>query len=314
MTGETHWIYTVGDGHLRYALRSVEGTWSVVPDVPVLRAAEVAGAMDNSGRTHWMFADTDWHLWSTLRDAGGTWGDMDDVTRGIAIPGPVAAVAGAANRLMEWTEWMFTTVGGHLWNTVRRSNGSYSGLGNVNSAIDVPGPVEAVAGATPLGFLGQQQWMFTTADGHLWHTIHYHRTIWTPTGTSEESTWSDDVHAIHIPGPVEAVAGAAGKFAETQWIAITADRRLWHILRGEDGWSGPYDVQHALNIPGPVEAVAGAAGTPGETQWMFTTADGHLWLILRGEDGWSGPYDVQHALNIPGPVEAVAGASGVNRT
>jgi hypothetical protein len=55
---------------------------------------------------------------------------------------------------------MFTTADGHLRHTLRRSNGSWSGLGDVNSVFMIPGPVMAVSAASNGD--GEAQSMCTT--------------------------------------------------------------------------------------------------------------------------------------------------------
>ena len=45
--------------------------------------------------TQFMFATQDGHLWHTIRNPDGTWTGLGDVQGEFAIPGPVAAVAGA---------------------------------------------------------------------------------------------------------------------------------------------------------------------------------------------------------------------------
>jgi hypothetical protein len=199
------------------------------------------------------------------------------------------------------TQFAFTILG-HLWHTLRRADGSWSGLGDVQGQFAVPGAVAAVAGTG--GAPGETQFLFTTSDGHLWHTLRRADGSWSGLG--------DVQGQFGIPGPVAAVAAAAGAPGEAQFMFTTLDGHLWHTLRRTDGsWTGLGDVQGQFGIPGAVAAVAGAAGSPGETQWLFTTTDGHLWHTLRRTNGsWTGLGDVQGQFAIPGPVAAVAGASG----
>ena len=246
-------------------------------------------------------ADLHGHLWHTLRHADGSWTGLGDVQGQFAIPGPVAAISGAAGAPGE-TQFAFTTSDGHLWHTLRRADGSWTGLGDVQGQFAIPGPVVAIAGAS--GLPGETQFMFATSDGHLWHTLRRADGSWTGLG--------DVQGQFAIPGPVTAVAGASGAPGETQFAFTTSDGHLWHTLRRADGsWTGLGDVQGQFAIPGPVAAVGGAAGAPGETQFAFTTSDGHLWHTLRRADGsWTGLGDVQGQFATPGPVKAVAGASG----
>src|SRR5439155_15688229 len=83
---------------------------------------------------------------------------------------PVTVVAAAGERSAGETQYMFATADGHLGHTLRRADGSWQGLGDVQSQFAIPGPVTAVAAAGD-GTAGETQYMFATADGHLWHTL-----------------------------------------------------------------------------------------------------------------------------------------------
>src|SRR5438067_11275308 len=65
---------------------------------------------------------------------------------------------------------MFATADGHLWHTLRRADGSWTGLEDVQGKIAIPGPVTAVAAAGD-GTAGETQYMFATADGQHWHAV-----------------------------------------------------------------------------------------------------------------------------------------------
>jgi hypothetical protein len=56
---------------------------------------------------------------------------------------------------------MFTTEDGHSWHTMRRPDGSWTGLGDVNGQFAIPGPVHSVS-ATFDGTSGETQFMFDT--------------------------------------------------------------------------------------------------------------------------------------------------------
>jgi len=295
----------IANGHLWHTARYANGGWSGLGDVqgqfsipgPVTAVGAATGA---SGETQFVFTTSDGHLWHTLRRTNGSWSGLGDVQGQFAIPGPVKAVAGAAGAGGE-TQFIFTTSNGHLWHTARYANGSWSGLGDVQGQFAIPGPVTAVGAAS--GASGETQFVFTTSDGHLWHTLRRANGSWTGLG--------DVQGQFAIPGPVKAVAGAAGGGGETQFIFTTSDGHLWHTLRRANGsWSGLGDVQGQFAIPGPVTAVSAASGASGETQFAFTTSDGHLWHTLRRANGsWTGLGDVQGQFAIPGAVKAVAGAA-----
>ena len=83
-----------------------------------------------------------------MRQSGAIHG-LGDVNAEFAIPGQVRAVA-AANDLIGNVQFMFATADGHLWHTLRRADGTWTGLGDVNAEFAIPGPVEAIAAAIRL--------------------------------------------------------------------------------------------------------------------------------------------------------------------
>jgi hypothetical protein len=209
------------------------------------------------------------HLWHGVRHADGSWTGAGDAQDVLAIPDKVAAVAGTGGAAGE-TQFMFTTQDGHLWHSLRHADGSWTGLGDATAAIGVPGPVTAVAAAD--GGAGETQFMFTTQDGHLWHSLRHADGSWTGLG--------DATAAIGVPGTVVTVAGTGGAPGETQFMFSNSGEGLWHSLRHGDGsWTGLGDAKAALPVPapfvdGPFGAVAAAnvpaaTGPSGETQFMF---------------------------------------------
>jgi hypothetical protein len=96
---------------------------------------------------------------------------------------------------------------------MRNANGAWTGLGDVNGQFHIPGPVAAVS-ACGDAVNGQTQFMFTTTDGHLWHTMRNANGAWTGLG---------DVNGqFHIPGPVAAVSACGDAVnGETQFMFTT---------------------------------------------------------------------------------------------
>src|SRR6516225_3978413 len=87
-------------------------------------------------------------MWLSNSQSGAIHG-LGDVNAEFAIPGQVRAVA-AANDLIGNVQFMFATADGHLWHTLRRADGTWTGLGDVNAEFAIPGPVEAIAAAIRL--------------------------------------------------------------------------------------------------------------------------------------------------------------------
>jgi hypothetical protein len=106
-----------------------------------------------------------------------------------------------------------TKLNRNLWHTMRQSDGSWTGLGDVNGQFAIPGAVAAVS-ACGDGVSGQTQFMFTTTDGHLWHTMRQPDGSWTGLG---------DVNGqFAIPGAVAAVSACGDEMkGETQFMFTT---------------------------------------------------------------------------------------------
>jgi hypothetical protein len=105
---------------------------------------------------------------------------------------------------------------------MRHADGGWSGLGDVNAVLSITlagivvpflGHVAAVSAASD-GVSGETQFMFTTADGHLWHTMRHADGGWSGLG---------DVNGqFSIPGPVAAVSATSdGVSGETQFMFTT---------------------------------------------------------------------------------------------
>src|SRR5438046_10758646 len=98
-----------------------------------------------------------------MRRADGSWPGLGDVQSQFAIPGPVRVVAAAGDGTAGETQYMFATADGHLWHTMRRADGSWTGLGDVQSQFAIPAPFTVVAAAGD-GVAGETQYLLATAD------------------------------------------------------------------------------------------------------------------------------------------------------
>jgi hypothetical protein len=252
-------------------------------------------------------------LWQTIRTGtttDGEWQPLDELNVVIPIAGPAAAVAGACDGVTGEAQYIYTTGGGtSLWHTIRYYGGGWQTPGPVNSEISVPGPVAAVAGAGD-GVSGEAQYIFTTDDGRLWHTIRHADGTWQPTGSVNSQ--------ITIPGPVAAIAAAGdGVAGETQYLYTTGGgASLWHTIRAADGkWATPDLLNNKFTITGPVTAVSASGdGLPGEAQFVVVYG-GMLWHTTRtaaASNNWSALGCVNDQFRPPlsaqPPVQAVAAA------
>jgi hypothetical protein len=196
-----------------------------------------------------MFATGDGGLWHTIRRPDG-WTGLGDVKGAVGDPGAVVAVAAAGDGLAGETQFAFATIDGNLWHTTRYP-GSWSGLGLLNTQLQIPGFVTAVAAAGD-GLVGETQLICATADGQMWHSIRRPDETWTAL---------DDVTAeLGIPLPVLAVAGTGdGVAGEAQFMLATVGGSLWHTTRDPNGiWTNLGLVDQEFAIPGAVNAVSAA--------------------------------------------------------
>jgi hypothetical protein len=183
--GQLELIYTTANGAIWQAVRSAAGTWGTPENFSPLwgnvgRITALAATSCDPSQTQLMFATREGGLWHSIQQAGGGWTlPLGDVHGQIGNPGVVVAAA-AADAAPSTSAFMFATVDGGLWHTMRNPGGAWTGLTNVKGQIGDPGPVVGVtaAGSAP----GVVQFMFTTADGNLWHTIRQANGTWTGLG------------------------------------------------------------------------------------------------------------------------------------
>src|SRR5437763_15887403 len=95
---------------------------------------------------------------------------MGDVQREVATPVALMKVASASDGTVGETQYMFATADGHLWHTLRRADGSWPALEDVQGKITIPVPMKTVAAAGD-GTAGETQYMFATADEHAKHPM-----------------------------------------------------------------------------------------------------------------------------------------------
>ncbi|HEY7144998.1 MAG TPA: hypothetical protein VH637_12195 [Streptosporangiaceae bacterium] len=180
--GQLGLIYTTADGSIWQAVRSASGTWGSPENFSPLWGSigaitAIAATSCDPSQTQLMFATREGGLWHSIQLAGGSWTlPPGDVHGQIGNPGVVTAIA-AAGAAPGTSAFMIATVDGGLWHTMRKPDGTWTGLGDVKGQIGDPGAVTGVAaaGSGP----GVVQFLFTTADGNLWHTIRQANGTWT---------------------------------------------------------------------------------------------------------------------------------------
>jgi hypothetical protein len=212
VAGELDLLYTTADGELWLATRSA-GAWGSVEElggvtgnIGTITAITVASCQPS--QTQIMLATREGGLWHTIMYATGGWQPViGDVKAKIGDPGVVVAVA-AASPAPGVAQFMFATVDGGLWHTVRNADGTWTGLGNVKGQIGDPGPVTGVSATSSAP--GVVQFMFTTADGGLWHTIRNADGTWTGLGNVKGQ--------IGDQGAMSTVAAASTTANQAQYL------------------------------------------------------------------------------------------------
>jgi hypothetical protein len=99
---------------------------------------------------------------------------------------------------------------------VRRPDGSWSGLEDVQAKLGVPGGRFASVAAAYRGWhSGLTKFLFTGTDGHLWSTMRRQDGSWLPL--------LDAHQALSAPTEVGAVAGASASQigGEAQFLFVT---------------------------------------------------------------------------------------------
>ncbi|GKU79030.1 hypothetical protein [Paenibacillus sp. L3-i20] len=303
---------------LMHTVRNSDGSWQPLENLlnrfsiesPIL---SLAGAKGENGDTHLVFA-TIWggpeeigQLWHSIRLADGSWSGPNNLSQLLEISKGVAAVA-AASGPNGTIQFIFTTSDGHLWHTIRESNGNWQPIGDLRKEVKVSGNVVALSGTG--GADGATQFVFTTNDGHLWHTIRRANGSWQPLGnlSAELSTkWT---------GVVTTIAGAEGPSnGDAVFVFATNQSNLWHTIRYRNGgkWTGLNDLGKELQVEKRVIAIGGCSGADGQTQFVFTTQDGQAWHTIRyANGGWQSAVPLNLVLPIIGAMPTLTGVTGDN--
>ena len=193
-------------GSLGKVVRHLAGDWIGIEEVehrwrvrgPV---TAVAATWDGSYIQFMMISNE--QLWHVVRKEDG-----DETTlleENFTGAAQVTAIAATWDGKPGETQFMIIA-GERLWHTIRDEHGSWTDLSPVRGPFDVRDPVTTVAASWD-GKRGETQFIFTTADGQLWHTIRQDNGSWT----------GPDL--VTVPGAVHVVSVAGdGEPGEAQFI------------------------------------------------------------------------------------------------
>jgi hypothetical protein len=271
--GESQFVVSLADGGLVHTTRSTAPftTASTVKDRvggTIGQVTAVGAASAQPGLAQFMFALADGRLLhTTRRSADRGWYPVGDVKGEIGDIGHGAAVAGCGDPAKPGvSEWVLATEEGGLWHTVRFADGTWA-HGDVTGQIGDIGQVIAVAAVGTPTDRGSVQFVFVTADDHVWHTTrHTDSGVWEPR--------ADVKSQVGDFGTAVAVAAASSQPGYSQFLFATSDGRLYHTSRKPDGsWFPAGIVMGQIGDIGQAGPIAAAAAQPDVADFLIGAFD-----------------------------------------
>jgi hypothetical protein len=259
-------------GSLYHVMRKPDKAWAAVLDVwqqvngwPGSASTSFAATSSDPLDIQALVACQDGGLWRVGRQADGSWTGREDAWTKIARPAGFVTSVAAASSGPGVAQFLFCSSDGGLWHTIRNSaDGTWSGTGDVWGKVQRPASnVVAVAAASASP--GEAQFLFCTADGHLWHTLRDNLGKWSGLG---------DVNGqVSVPWPVVKVCAADAGNGVARFLIATNEGSLWMTDRNPTtgAWSPIVQVNSTyLRISGAVCWIGAARdGAPGTTSVAF---------------------------------------------
>lgn len=232
---------------------------------------------------------TDGRLLHTTRDPRGEWAHYGNVEGPAGDAGTIVDVDLVRNGNTLYL--CAVNSAGNIAYTTRAPTSSWKPFVDVESKTGETGAFTRVS----LASLGQKLFIAgVTNNGRLWHTIHDQSIV----ATMARIEW--------VPfSDVETKAGECGTFVDVDCATIgnvvhlcgvTADGRLWHTIRRDDGtWQSFDDTRESVGNRGPLVEVA-CASVAGVLHVCAISSDGRLWHAVRRTDRTWHPFTDMEGL------------------
>jgi hypothetical protein len=236
---ELHLSGVTADGRLWHTIRRSNGSWTQFGDVEG-QAGErgnfvSVGIVGITRELHLAGVTDEGRLWHTIHRSDGSWTQFGDVEGQAGERGAFSAVSVSVALSPAGDIELHlsgVTADGRLWHTIRRPNGSWTQLGDVEGQAGDRGTFVSVGLA---GVGNELHLAGVTDDGRLWHTIRRSSGSWTQFGDVEGQA-GDRGTFVSV--------GLAGVGDELHLAGVTDDGRLWHTIRRSNGsWFGFGDVE-----------------------------------------------------------------------
>lgn len=193
VNGDLHVVQRSLSGVLRHAIRHADGSWSPLSDVPVPQGSTGASAVATNGALEVLVINGDSLVTTTLL-ADGTWSPATPATffstRFQASTVDLARVGPDLHVVVNSTD-------GRLYHAIRRSDGRWTGWGDVGGETGVPGVVDSVA-VTASGTT--LHLAVTTVAGGLFHAIRFENGTWQRYGDVRAAAGGTPSHDVAIAG------------------------------------------------------------------------------------------------------------------
>lgn len=165
-------------------------------DISPMQVEKIAAAGGNTMSVQFAFTAEIGHLWHTIRNGDGSWQQAGDLSGTIGLT-RVSGIAAADGPADGEAEFLFIKgVDGTLWHTIRRTDGSWDDLGDVNGVIGSAGTVKSIAGCR--GSDTKSHWIILNDVGEVYYTAR-----------NPDGSWiglTDLGSKFSLGGPVNAVA------------------------------------------------------------------------------------------------------------